>query len=481
MTEEADQHQTHRIAAGVRPAGSLEVLNPFDLQPIATVDTVDGQGVEQAIAVADACYRQRDGWLPDFERMAILRRAAELMATQIEDLALLIAREGGKPLNDARVEAERAVDGLRCCAELPRHSGGREVPMQATAAGAGRWAFSTHEPIGPVVAISAFNHPLNLIVHQLAPAVAAGCPVIVKPAEDTPLSCLRFIDLLREAGLPPAWAQALVTDSPMTAEALATDPRVAFLSFIGSARVGWHLRSRLAPGARCALEHGGVAPVLVDRGVDLQQVVPLLAKGGLYHAGQVCVSVQRVYVHQDQALGLAQALAETAAEMRVDDPTLAETAIGPLIRPAEVERVDQWVREAIGQGATLLCGGEPLSRTCYAPTVLFDPPATAKVSTQELFGPVICVYPYVEVDAAIEAANALPFAFQAAVFTRELAFARHAASRLAASAVMINDHTAFRTDWMPFAGLRQSGLGTGGMPYTFEDMRTEKLVVWRTD
>ncbi|MCF7997141.1 MAG: aldehyde dehydrogenase family protein, partial [Chromatiaceae bacterium] len=323
--------------------------------------------------------------------------------------------------------------------------------------------------------------PLNLIVHQVAPAVAAGCPVIIKPAEDTPLSCLRFIDLLREAGLPPAWSQALVTDSPMTAEALATDPRVAFLSFIGSARVGWHLRSRLAPGARCALEHGGAAPVLVDRGVDLQQVVPLLAKGGLYHAGQVCVSVQRVYVHQDQALRLAQALAEAAAGMRVDDPTLAETAIGPLIRPAEVERVDQWVREAVGQGATLLCGGEPLSRTCYAPTVLFDPPVTAKVSTQEIFGPVICVYPCVEGDAAIEVANALPFAFQAAVFTRELAFARHAADRLAASAVMINDHTAFRTDWMPFAGLRQSGLGTGGMPYTFEDMRIEKLVVWRAD
>ncbi|MBK5942248.1 aldehyde dehydrogenase family protein [Halochromatium roseum] len=481
MTEDTDQNQSHRIATEVRPAGSLEVLNPFNLQAIATVDTVDGQGVEQAIAVADACYRQRDGWLPDFERMAILRRAAELMATRIEELALLIAREGGKPLTDARVEAERAVDGLRCCAELPRQSGGHEVPMQATAAGAGRWAFSTHEPIGPVVAISAFNHPLNLIVHQVAPAVAAGCPVIVKPAEDTPLSCLRFIDLLREAGLPPAWAQALVTDSPMTAEALATDPRVAFLSFIGSARVGWHLRSRLAPGARCVLEHGGVAPVLVDRGVDLQHVVPLLAKGGLYHAGQVCVSVQRVYVHQNQALRLAQALAETAAEMRVDDPTLAETAIGPLIRPAEVERVDQWVREAIGQGATLLCGGEPLSRTCYAPTVLFDPPVTAKVSTQELFGPVICVYPYVEVDAAIEAANALPFAFQASVFTRELAYARHAASRLAASAVMINDHTAFRTDWMPFAGLRQSGLGTGGMPYSFEEMRIEKLVVWRAD
>ena len=470
---------THRIAGEVRPAGTLTVLNPFDLNPIATVETVGGDGVEQALAVAQALCRDRSAWLPDHQRMEILRRSAALMAGQADELALLIAREGGKPLTDARVEVARAVDGLHCCAELPRRDGGREVPMQATAAGAGRLAFTSHEPIGPVVAISAFNHPLNLIVHQVAPAIAAGCPVVVKPAEDTPLSCLRFIDLLREAGLPAGWAQALVTDGPRTAEALATDPRVAFLSFIGSAAVGWHLRARLAPGTRCALEHGGAAPVLVDRGVDLDPVVRALAKGGFYHAGQVCVSVQRVYAHRDIALTLARALAEAARRLEVDDPALAETEVGPLIRPAEVERVDQWVREAGGRGACLLSGGEPLSTTCYAPTVLFDPPASAKVSTQELFGPVVCVYPYQDVDAAIDAANALPLAFQAAVFTQRLDLALHAGERLAGSAVMINDHTAFRTDWMPFAGLRASGLGTGGLPYSFAEMRVEKLLVWR--
>ena len=255
---------------------------------------------------------------------------------------------------------------------------------------------------------------------------------------------------------------------------------MAFLSFIGSARVGWHLRARLAPGTRCALEHGGAAPVLVDASADPDAVVPALAKGGFYHAGQVCVSVQRVYAHRSVAQALAQALAEAALALRVDDPRSADTAVGPLIRPSEVQRVEHWVQAAVAGGAGLLSGGEPLSGTCYAPTVLFDPPAAAQVSTQEIFGPVICVYPYDDADAAIAAANGLPFAFQAAVFTNDLRFGLHAAQRLDASAVMVNDHTAFRTDWMPFAGLRQSGLGTGGIPYSFAAMRTEKLIVLKT-
>lgn len=472
-------HEGHRIAGPAPAAGTLTVRSPFDGRPIGQVDQVGHGGIDQALRVAISLHRDRSSWLPDHRRMEILRRTAELMVPASDDLALLIAREGGKPLMDARVEVERAIDGVRCAAELPRRDGGREIPMGATAAGTGRLAFTTHQPIGPVVAISAFNHPLNLIVHQVTPALAAGCPVVVKPADDTPLSCLRFIDLLRAAGLPEGWAQGLVTDGPATAEALATDPRVAFLSFIGSARVGWHLRSRLAPGTRCALEHGGVAPVLVDASADLGLAVPALTRGGLYHAGQVCVSVQRVYAHRDIAARLAEALADTAGALAVGDPTLPGTAIGPLIRPAEVPRVNDWVREAVAGGAAALCGGEPLSDTCYAPTILFDPPAGARVSRLEVFGPVICVYPYDDPAAAVEAANALPLAFQAAVFTREIDFALYAADRLAASAVMINDHTAFRTDWMPFAGLRESGLGTGGIPESFADMRVEKLLVWR--
>jgi len=337
-----------------------------------------------------------------------------------------------------------------------------------------------HEPIGVVVAISAFNHPINLIVHQVGPAIAAGCPVIVKPAEDTPLSCYELVKLLHQAGLPPAWCQVIAVDNTDVAAALASDARVGFLSFIGSARVGWMLRSRLAPGARCALEHGGAAPVIVAADADLDDALPLLAKAGFYHAGQVCVSVQRVYAHSSIARQLAEQLAAQGNAMTVGDPTLAETDVGPLIRHAETDRVHDWVEKAIAAGAEKLSGGNKLSASCYQPTVLFNPPENTEVSRQEIFGPVICVYPYDDIDQALQRANALDFAFQAAVFTRDIDTAMHAFRQFNASAVMVNDHTAFRVDWMPFAGLRHSGLGVGGIPYTFEDMQVSKMLLLRS-
>ena len=289
------------IAADIPAAGVATVNAPYDGQAIAEVETGDLRHVEAALSVADGLFRTRDAWLPVHARVAVLERAAALMSEQAEELALLAAREGGKPLPDSQVEVARAVDGLRLCIESIRSHQGEVVPMGGTAAGAGRLAFTRREPIGPVVAVSAFNHPLNLIVHQVAAAVAAGCPVIVKPAEDTPLSCLRFVQLLRDAGLAEGWAQALFTADLASAEALVTDARVAFFSFIGSARVGWMLRSKLAPGARCALEHGGAAPLFVAADADLDVAVAAVTKGGFYHAGQVCVSVQRVFAHRDLA------------------------------------------------------------------------------------------------------------------------------------------------------------------------------------
>jgi acyl-CoA reductase-like NAD-dependent aldehyde dehydrogenase len=454
-----------------------EVRAPYDRRLIATVDVGGADVVDRALTTAWRLHRDRDGWIPPARRMDILRKAGGLMRERAETLALDAAREGGKPLIDSRVEVARAIDGVSNCVELLRSDAGRVVPMNVNAASADRIAFTTHEPIGVVVAVSAFNHPLNLIVHQVAPAVAAGCPVIVKPAEATPLSCYRFVAILREAGLPEAWCQALVTDGKATTGRLVADPRVGFFSFIGSAAVGWMLRSTLAPGARCALEHGGVAPVIVAPDADLAVAVPRLAKGGFYHAGQVCVSVQRVFAHRSLATRLADGLAQRARGMCVGDPLLEETEVGPLIRAGEVARVHEWVREAVDLGAQLLCGGSPISETCYPPTVLLEPPADCRVSTREVFGPVVCVYAYDELDEAIDRANVLPYAFQAAVFTRDLATAMRAYARLDASAVMVNDHTAFRVDWMPFAGLRQSGLGVGGIPYTFRDMRSEKLLI----
>lgn len=465
------------IAGGSEPAGTLEVVAPFDGSPLAKIETSGAQAVDQALDTAHALFLKRSNWLPANRRMEILEKTASLMAERAEELAVDAAREGGKPLIDSRVEVARAIDSIRICVDCLRSEAGTTIPMGINPASAGKIAFTTREPIGVVVAISAFNHPLNLICHQVGPAIAAGCPVIVKPAEDTPLSCFRFVEILRQAGLPDAWCQALITSSLDVATQLVTDPRVAFLSFIGSARVGWMLRSKLAPGARCALEHGGAAPVIVAQDADMADALPKLLKGGFYHAGQVCVSVQRIFAHRSIARDLALQLAEGAKRLVIGDPTLAETEIGPLIRPAEVTRVDQWVKEAISEGAELLAGGKLTSDTTYACTVLYNPSPASKVSTQEIFGPVICVYAYSEMDDAIEQANRLPYAFQAAVFSKDIDTALRASQRLNASAVMINDHTAFRVDWMPFAGLRESGLGVGGIPYTYRDMQIEKMLV----
>lgn len=465
-----------------RPAaGRNTVVSPFDGRELEKVATSNIAHVEDALEVAYALFRDRDEWLTVPERIAILVRTAEIMQSQVEELTLLAASEGGKPYNDSKVEVIRAIDGVKLCAEALRGDVGQVVPLGTTEATTGRIGFTEKEPIGVVVAVSAFNHPLNLIIHQVGPAVASGCPVIVKPAGDTPLSCLRFVEILREAGLPDGWAQAIITEDTATAENLVTDRRVAFFSFIGSSKVGWMLRSKLAPGTRCALEHGGVAPVILAEPYNDEKALQAIAKGGFYHAGQVCVSVQRVFVPAKTAKRFAKQLAALAKELKVGAPEEPDTEVGPLIRHDEVERVGNWVDEAVAAGAKLLCGGKKISESCYAPTVLFNPPENARVSTLEVFGPVVCVYAYENLDNAIARANSLPVAFQSAVFCDDINTATRVAKRLDASAVMINDHSAFRDDVMPFAGLRESGLGVGGIPYTFEDMQIDKLLVIKTE
>ena len=466
---------------GARGNGAhISVVAPWDLASIAEVPAASADDIEHALETAHKIFRDRDRWLPIPKRIEILERTASLMEQQAEHLALEAAREGGKPLLDSRVEVARAIDGVKNCIEVVRTESGREIPMGLNAASQNRLAFTRKEPIGVVVAVSAFNHPLNLIVHQVGPAIASGCPVIVKPAEDTPLSCFRFVNLLREAGLPEEYCQACVVNDLAVAEKLVTDARVGFFSFIGSGKVGWMLRSKLTPGARCALEHGGAAPVIIDSSADLDDTLPLIAKGGFYHAGQVCVSVQRVYVPRAIASQVADRLAALAQDMKVGDPILDTSDIGPLIRPREVERVADWVNKAVADGANKVCGDGALSETSYSCTVLLDPSESSLVSTQEIFGPVVCVYSYDQVDQAIVSANSLPFAFQASVLTQDLDFGLRCSRRLDAATVMLNDHTAFRVDWMPFAGLRQSGLGVGGIPYTFEDMQIEKQTVIRS-
>ncbi len=459
---------------------TLQVLQAFDRTVISEIPMDDARMLEAKLASAARAMRDRGAWLKPHQRGGILWRTASLLEARQAHFAQLIAREGGKPFSDAAVEVIRAIDGLRNAAEELRVFAGREIPMGLTPASEGRWAFTTKEPIGVVAAISAFNHPLNLIVHQVAPAIAVGCPVIVKPAMATPLSCLDFVALLREAGLDEPWCQTVITDDNALAERLATDPRVAFLSFIGSAKVGWYLRSKLAPGTRCALEHGGAAPVIVDRSAPLDRIIEPIVKGGYYHAGQVCVSTQRIFVHADVMDEFVERLAARVRSLRVGDPLLQETEVGPLITPHEANRVMSWTDEAVSAGAVIIGGGRQ-SETTLLPAILVEPAADAKVSQLEVFGPVTCVYGFRELDKAIDIANSLPFAFQASVFSADIGPALRAARRLDASTVLINDHTAFRTDWMPFAGRRQSGYGVGGIPYSMEEMSEDKMLVLRYD
>lgn len=455
----------------------LQVVQAYDRAPIEEIATDDAAALEAKLQAAEKVFRDRDGWLKPYERMAILRRLAGLLEGKREHFARQIAREGGKPLTDAIVETTRAIDGIHNAVEELRNFAGREIPMGLSPAAANRWAFTTKEPIGIVAAISAFNHPLNLIVHQVVPAIATGCPVIVKPAGTTPLSCRDFVALVHEAGLPEAWCQSFIPESTELAERLATDRRIAFLSFIGSAKVGWYLHAKLAHGARSALEHGGAAPAIVDRSADLDKIIEPLVKGGYYHAGQVCVSTQRIFVHREIVDAFSERLVARVEALRTGDPVLKDTEVGPLIQPREADRVAAWIEEAVKGGAKLATGGKRLSETTLEPTVLLDPAIDAKVSQLEIFGPVVSIYPYAKLDDAIARANALPVAFQASIFAQDIDIALHAAERLDASAVMINDPTTFRTDWMPFAGRRESGYGTGGIPYTMRDMTQEKMIL----
>ncbi len=454
----------------------IKVNRPHDQGLIREVPLMNAQTLEKTISKAHRLFLNPEHWLPAYERTEILERAIQIMTGQVDKLTKIAAQEGGKPYQDSKVEVLRAINGVKLAVEHIAHIKGEQVPMGHTRSSSQRLAFTMRGPIGLVAAVSAFNHPLNLIVHQTVPAIAVGSPVIIKPAKSTPLSCFAFMDILKEAGLPDGWCTAFIGETELT-QKLIMDSRINFFSFIGSAKVGWHLRSKLSPGTRCALEHGGVAPVIVEPDADIDEMLPALLKGGFYHAGQVCVSVQRVFVHEKICDEVAQRLAAMAKGLIVGDPLDEKTEVGPLIMPAEVSRVEQWVNEAIEKGAVSLCGGKRLSDFHYAPTVLLNPPEDAKISTQEVFGPVVCLFSYTDRNVAIKQANALPYAFQASVFTENLNAGLEIVKKLNATAIMVNDHTAFRVDWMPFGGRDESGIGMGGIPYSMEEMTQIKMMV----
>lgn len=455
---------------------SVKVENPFNQEVIGEVKLSSWDELDAMLQQAHETFADKSQRLAAHERIEILNRCAALMREQKDDLAMLIATEGGKPLKDAIIEVARAIDGVELSAKELLNLKGQQIPMDLTAAGSGRVAFSYREPIGPVVAVSAFNHPLNLIVHQVAPAIAVNAPILIKPANDTPLSAIKLVELLYDAGLDEKWCRCFLAKREDT-ERVVTDSRTAFFSFIGSPDVGWYLRSKLAAGTRCALEHGGAAPVIVDKNVDIDAILPSIVKGGFYHSGQVCVSVQRIFVDNQILDTFTDRLVEHVQQLVVGDAREIETDCGPLIRPKECQRVAEWIEQAQNSGAQILVGGRVLSATLYEPTVILNPADDLNVSAKEIFGPVVCVYGYDQISEAYQRANNVPFSFQAAVYTENLEIALQAQHQLDASAVMVNDHSAFRVDWMPFAGRKESGYGIGGIPYTMHDFTEEKMVV----
>ncbi len=457
----------------------IQILNPFDQSVIETLTFEDEKSVFHKLETAHRLFQDHKKQLPKYERIQILERLAEKISADAERFAQEAAAEGGKPIADSRVEIARAIDGIKIAVRELSRLNGEEIAMGITASSTNRMAMTIRQPRGVVLAVSAFNHPFNLIIHQAIPAIAVGCPVLVKPALTTPLSCRTIVNLLHEVGLPETWCQMIFCDNEVTGK-LVSDSRVSFLTFIGSEKVGWILRSRLAPGATCALEHGGLAPVIFDQTADITKNLPPLIKGGYYHAGQVCVSVQRIYVQNTISKDFIEQFTEGVKTLKTGNPLEDQSEVGPLILPRETNRIHAWIQEALATGAKLTLGGKKISESCYQPTVLVNPPEDAKVSRQEIFGPVVCLYTYDDLDEAIQRANGPEVCFQSAIFTEEIDTAFEAAKRLNALAVMINDHTAFRVDWMPFGGAKKSGLGVGGIGYSMKDMTLEKLLVFKS-
>lgn len=472
------RHDTLLIAGAPPPVTSYELFSPYDSAQIATVAQPDDAGIEQAIQNAEGAFENIMRTMPAHSRAEVLYRTSKLMQEEHEALARLIATEGGKPLRDARVEVSRAVNTVKMLGDEALQLNGQTITMDRAPGTENCLAYTIRVPLGPTLAISAFNHPVNLICHQVCAAFAAGNAVVVKPASQTPLSCLRIVELLLEAGAPEE-ALSVLPIPGAKAEKLVSDPRFRYVSFIGSHEVGWNIRRNVAPGTRVALELGGTGTAIIDKSADLEQVYRTLVRGAFYHAGQVCVSVQRCFVHEELYQEVCNEIAQRAAKLCVGDPLSPDTEVGPLISKAEVSRVQALVQEAVGSGAQLLCGGAPIGETCYEPTVLTNTSRAMEIVKEEVFGPVLSLEPYHDIETVIAEMNESKYSFQTALYTKDIDLAHEAARRIETKALIVNDSTAFRVDWMPFGGARQSGLGTGGTKDSLLDLTEERLVVIR--
>src|ERR687883_190963 len=431
----------------------LDVRSPYSGGVVGRVEKAGAAETRGATAAAEAAMREP---LPAHKRAEILVRVAAALGRRHDEAARTVSAEAGKPLKTARVEAARAMSTYTFAAVEARKLAGEMVPMDASQAGEGKLAFTLRVPIGIVGAISPFNFPLNLVAHKLAPALAAGCAVVLKPASQTPLSALLLAELEEEAGLPPGWLSVVVGPSAEIGDVLVEDERVRALTFTGSGQVGWKLRER-APRKRVNLELGNATPVVVAADADLDEAATKLAANAFSFAGQSCISVQRIYVERAAYDGFLERFLPKVEALQVGDPADEETDVGPVIDEDARERILDW--------------------ELIRPTVIADAAPDLKVSCEEVFGPVCTVNAVDSLDEAVELANGTSYGLQAGVFTRGLREALDAARRLEVGGVTINEAPTFRADQMPYGGVKRSGDTREGPAYAVRELTEERLVV----
>ncbi|MFG1720809.1 aldehyde dehydrogenase family protein [Micromonospora chalcea] len=456
-------------------AQTAPVRFPYDGSAVTQAPWGDPADAEAAVEAAHEVAAEMAG-LPGHRRRAILTTVAAEIRARADDLAELLVLETGKPLVDCRVEVARTLVTLETAAEEVGHLTGETVALDMQPAGEGMLGFWVCRPVGVVVGITGFNYPLLLAAHKVAPSVAAGCPVIVKPAPNTPLATLVLIDLFRQAGCPAAGVQ-LVTGGVEVGKLLTTHPRVAAVSFTGSAQVG-HQIARAAAPRKVLLELGSNAALVVGRDADLDRAAEAVVRGGFYASGQACISVQRVIVEEPVREALLERLEPLLKTVTTGDPRSADTRVSALVDEASTERVHSWVDRAVADGARCLAGGTAQGRVLQ-PTVLVDVPEDAECWAEEIFGPVVCVRSVPDMDAAVELVNRSRYGLQAAVFTRDLAVALDVVRRLDVGGVLVNEVPGFRADNMPYGGVKDSGIGREGPRFAMEELTVTKMVMIR--
>jgi glyceraldehyde-3-phosphate dehydrogenase (NADP+) len=455
-------------------ADQMAIRSPFDNREVARVARGGADELERAAESAERTAETMAA-LPPSERAAILEGAAVLVLENRERLAEVISEEAGKPIRLALIEADRCADTLTEAAAVARHPEIEARDLAGYPSGHGRLALVRRVPVGPVLAITPFNFPLNLVAHKLAPAVAAGCPVVLKPASQTPSPALMLAELLEAAGLPSG-ALSVVPSRGSDAEKLATDPRFAALTFTGSMDVGWHLK-QIAWKRRVTLELGGNAAVVVEPDAgDLARVATSIAGAAFGYAGQSCISVQRVLVHENIYVALRRELAEACTAVLHGDPADGSVICGPLIDGANADRVEGWIGDAVEAGGRLLAGGDRAGNV-ISPALIEESPADQPVVADEVFGPVACLDPYEDFAQALNMVNDSRYGLQTGVFTRDTAKIQEAWECIEAGGIIQGDVPTWRTDPMPYGGVKASGVGREGPVYTYRELTEERLLV----